>query len=80
VECVRAKRPVLGDWKISNARRQMPICVMVKMSGHAELLQIVGAVGAARSLAGRLNGRQQQRDQDADDCNHHQKFDEGKTV
>ena len=54
--------------------------VMIMVGGHAELPEVVGALSAARSLAGRLNGRQQQRDQDADDRDHHQQFDERKAA
>ena len=46
---------------------------------QGQLLDIVGALGAAGRLARRLNCRQQQRHQDADDGDHHQKFDERET-
>ena len=46
--------------------------------GHALLLEVAGALGPSRRLAGRLHGRQEQRDEDADDGDHHQEFDEGK--
>ena len=58
----------------------MPIGVMVLVGGHAELPQVVGTMSAARGLAGCLNGRQQQRDQDADDRNHDQQLDKRKTM
>ena len=45
-----------------------------------ELLEVVLALRLPRGLAGRLHRRQQQRDQDADDRNHHQQFHQRKTV
>jgi hypothetical protein len=45
---------------------------------QAKLLEIVHALGAAGGLAGRLHGRQQQSNQDADNCNDHEKLDERK--
>ena len=50
---------------------------MVVLRGQAELLEVVGALGAAGGLAGRLHGRQQQRDQHGDDGDHDQQFDQG---
>jgi hypothetical protein len=45
---------------------------MIILQGQAELLEIADALGSPGRLAGRLHGRQQQRDQDADDGDHHQ--------
>jgi hypothetical protein len=51
---------------------------MVVVQRNAELLEIIPALGTAGSLASGLNGRQQQRDEDADDRNHDQQLDQGK--
>ena len=55
----------------------LPRVVMV-LHRDADLLEIVLALRAARRFAGRLNRRQQQGDQDADDRDHDQQFDERK--
>ena len=46
------------------------------MQRQTDLFQIVGTLGAARRLAGRLDGRKEQCDQHADDRDHHQKLDQ----
>ena len=46
------------------------------MQGEPDLLQVVHALDPPRRLAGRLNGRQQQGDQDGDDRDHHQELDQ----
>ncbi len=46
------------------------------MNGQAELLEVVGALGAAGGLPRRLDGRQQQCDQDGDDGDDDQQFDQ----
>ena len=43
---------------------------------HAELLEVVHALGLAGGGAGGLHGRDQERDQGADDRDHDQEFDE----
>ena len=50
------------------------------MHGQTDLLEIVDALGAAGGFASRLHGGQEQRDQDGDDGDHHQKLDQGKTL
>jgi hypothetical protein len=45
-----------------------------------ELVQIIQALGAPRRFTRRLDGRQQQRDQDADDGDDDEQLDQGKTV
>jgi hypothetical protein len=45
-----------------------------------ELPHVIDALGAPRRLARGLNGRQQQRDQHADDGNHHQQLDQRKAL
>jgi hypothetical protein len=43
---------------------------------QSHLLEIVHALGTPGRPSGRLNGRQQQGDQDRDDRDHHQKLDQ----
>jgi hypothetical protein len=47
---------------------------------NRHLLEIVRALGAAGRFAGRLDSRQEQRDQNANDGNHNQQFDQGKAA
>jgi hypothetical protein len=47
------------------------------VGGQPDLLEVVGALGAAGGLSGRLHGRQEERDEHADDCDHHQELDQG---
>ena len=63
-------------------RRKRARCTFVGMQGHAELLEVIDALGAPGSFAGGLNGGQQQGDQDADDADDHEQFDqsEGKSL
>jgi hypothetical protein len=62
---------LLAWWKQSSGAQ-------VVVEAQADLLKIVGALHAPRRLARHLHRRQQERDQDADDRNHDQKFNEGK--
>ncbi len=48
------------------------------MDRQANLLELIGALGAPRRLAGRLHRRQEQPDQDRDDRDHDQELDQGK--
>ena len=48
--------------------------------GQANLAHVVRACRPPPRLAGRIDGRQQQADQDADDRDHHQQLDERKTL
>ncbi len=52
---------------------------LVVGDGQAELLEVVGALGAAGGLAGALHGRQQQGDQHGDDRDDDQKLDQSET-
>jgi hypothetical protein len=45
---------------------------------QGKLLEVVGALRSPRRLARGLHGRQQQRDEDANDGNYHQQFNQGK--
>jgi len=51
---------------------------VVVVDRQTQLLQIVLALAAAGSLAGLLNCRQQQGNQNCDDRDHHQQFDQRK--
>jgi hypothetical protein len=44
---------------------------------EADLFQVIGALRAAGRLAGGLHGRQQERDENGDDGDHHQQLDQG---
>jgi hypothetical protein len=46
--------------------------------GQSDLPQVVRTLRAACRLASALHRRQQQRDQNADNADHHQQFDKGK--
>ena len=52
----------------------------VVQHGQAELLEIVLALAAAGRFAGRLNRRQQQGDEDADDGDHDQQLNQSKSA
>jgi hypothetical protein len=47
---------------------------------QADLPHIVRAFAAPRRFASSLNSRQQQRDEDANDGDHHKQLNQGKTV
>ena len=51
---------------------------MVCMHGDADLLEVIQALSATSTFPCRLDGRQQDCHQDADDCDHDQQFHEGK--
>ena len=53
-------------------RRQLFMIVVKRLQGDADLVQVVCATGAARRLTGRLYGRQEERDEHADDGDHHE--------
>ena len=48
----------------------------VVVQGQADLLEVVDALGTPGGFAGRLDGGQQQGDQDADDADDHEQFDQ----
>ena len=48
--------------------------VVVALQGQSDLLEIVAALHSLRSFARRLHGREQKRDQDADDRNDDQQL------
>jgi hypothetical protein len=53
--------------------------VDVNQRSQGELLEVVHALDPPRCLAGGLDRRQQQRNQDADDRDDHQQLDQGET-
>ena len=57
--------------RADRARRKDPLRLAVVMDGQADLLQIVRAIRSPRRLAGVLNCRQQQRQQDGDHYGDH---------
>ena len=64
----------LGD----SSRRKRADGRMIGVQRKADLLEVVRAVHSASRLAGGLDRGQQQRDENADDGNHHQKLDQRK--
>ena len=58
------------------AGRKMPAHRVVLRGGQADLLEIVAALRSAGRFARRLHRGQKQRDQNADDRDHHQQFDQ----
>jgi hypothetical protein len=48
--------------------------------GQANLLEMIGTLRPPRRFTGCLNRRQQQGNENPNDGDHHQKFDERKTV
>ena len=63
-----ADRPIGVD----RAGRNHTVGRLVIVQGDSHLHQVVGALDSPRRLAARLDGGQQQRDENADDRNHHQ--------
>ena len=59
---------------VDRARRQHVVGRLVVLQGDAELGQVVQALRPPGGLPRGLNGRQQQRDQNADDRDHHQQL------
>src|SRR5262249_48968017 len=68
--------PAGDNRSVAHARRQMPMHVVVLMCSEAELLQVVGTLGAAGGLTKFLDGRQEQADEDGDDGDDHQQLDQ----
>ncbi len=60
-----------AQWKVASRG-------LMVLQGESDLLEIVGASGAAGGFASGLDGGQQQRDQDADDRDDDQELDERK--
>jgi hypothetical protein len=53
---------------------------MIVVAGKADLLEVVDALNAPRSLARRLDRRQQKSDENSDDGDHNQQLDQSKTA
>ena len=68
-----------GAGRMEHARRKGAPGRLVVVRCQRELTDIVAAVTPPRRLAGRLHRRQEQADERADDGDHHQELDEGKT-
>ncbi len=54
-----------------------PLRTFVIVHGQADLLQVVRALGTPGGFPGRLDGGQEQRDQDRDDGDHDEQLDQG---
>ena len=61
------------------AHRERAVGALVVHGRQGQLLQVVGALGTAGRLAGRLDGGQEQRDQDGDDRDDDEQLDQGET-
>jgi hypothetical protein len=61
-----------------SAGRQLLLCVLVVGDRNAELLEIIGALSAARGFACGLDGGQQQCHQDSDNRDDDEQLDECK--
>jgi hypothetical protein len=67
---------MLGRITRKHTWRKRLMDIVIEVEGEAELLPVVAALDPPRRLTGRLNGRQQQGDQDANDGDHHEQLDE----
>jgi hypothetical protein len=57
--------------------RENVVHIVVVVTGQADVVEIVAALSATGGFACLLHGRQQERDENGDDGDHHQQFDEG---
>src|SRR5690606_22809087 len=64
----------------SHGGREGGVDIEVVVQSQSDLLEVVLALGAARRLAGLLDGGQQQGDQDGDDGDHYEQFDESEAT
>ncbi len=64
-------------FRVGRPRRQRKMRGLITRQRRAELRHVAYATRPPRRLARRLNGGQQHPNQDADNGNHHQKFNEG---
>ena len=65
-----------GPDRNHEAGGEAAVVVVVRMEGHANLVEVVVALDARRRGPDFLHGGQQQPNQDGDDGNHHQEFDQ----
>ena len=70
----------MADTAGPRPKRQALKRVVIVLQRQANLLEMVAALHAAGGLAGGLHGGQQQRDQHADDGDHHQQLDKSETT
>src|SRR5687768_4988382 len=63
---------------VASCRKRIERVVIV-VKGNAKLLEVVAALHPPRSFARRLNGGQEQRHKNANDCNDNEQLDEGET-
>ena len=70
----RGGRP--GQVPVPHDRREDVVRRQVVVDAEPHLLEVVGALRTPGRLARRLDGGQEQGDQDGDDRNHHQQLDE----
>ena len=59
---------------------RQPYGTLIVHRGETDLLQIVDALDPAGRLAGRLDGGQEQADQDSDDGDHDEELDQGESA
>ena len=68
-----------GIVRLDPARRKRAEGVVVVLQGQAELLEVVGALGAAGGFARGLNGGKEEGDQEGDDRDRDEELDEGES-
>jgi hypothetical protein len=64
----------------NRGRRKAPVGAFIIHESQADLFQVVRALNPPGGLAGGLNGRKQQCNQDGDDCDDNQQLDQGETT
>ena len=62
------------------SRRKRVVGVDVAEDRQGDVVHVALALGTAAGLAGRLDGGQEEPDQDADDADHHQQLDQCETL
>ena len=56
----------------ADTHRKDAVRLVIGLQGQPQLLQVIAALQAPSRLAGALHGRQEQRYENADNCNHDQ--------
>ena len=79
VGIARAARGRIGIAILRGGLGENAVGVVIVVHGQPDLLQVVGALNAAGGFASRLNGGQQQSDQDRNNRDNNQKFDQSET-
>ena len=72
----RGAAPVIFPHIDAGAKFAVGGMIIVQPNPH--LSKVIGALGPPRSFSSRLHGRQEQRDEDGNDRDHHQKLNERK--